>query len=208
MNKYLIRFNKSRGQIGRGSQEHVWRVFENDKEILAKHVDIQVPTWSETDGNDWNIACNGYMSFDNDTATIYSKQDTPTLNQRTCDGCTKCCQGHLTGVAHGHNFQPGTPCFFVGKSGCSIYQDRPADPCKTFKCDWLKYDYLPMWMRPDLCNVIVTRRIENDEEWLYLTEAGHKMDSSVLSWIMLWAVNNKINIRYQVDGGWNWIKNK
>lgn len=72
MNKYLIRFNKSRGQPGRGSEEHVWRVFENGKEHLAKHVRIQVPSWSEADGPDWNIACVGEMLFfqDTDTAVI------------------------------------------------------------------------------------------------------------------------------------------
>ena len=70
MNKYLIRFNKSRGQPGRGSQEHAWRVFENGNEILAKHVRIQVPSWSESDGNDWNISCNGTMLFYNDTDTV------------------------------------------------------------------------------------------------------------------------------------------
>ena len=72
MNKYLIRFNKSRGQPGRGSEEHVWRVFENGREVLAKHVRIQVPSWSEADGPDWNIACTGIMFFfkDTDTAVI------------------------------------------------------------------------------------------------------------------------------------------
>lgn len=69
MNKYLIRFNKSRGQPGRGSEEHVWRVFENGQEILAKHVRIQTPSWSEADGPDWNIACEGNMLFFNDTDT-------------------------------------------------------------------------------------------------------------------------------------------
>jgi len=63
MNKYLIRFNKSRGQEGRGSEAHVWRVFENGVEYLAKDVMINVPSWSETDGADWNIACKGYMQF-------------------------------------------------------------------------------------------------------------------------------------------------
>jgi hypothetical protein len=63
MNKYLIRFNKSRGQAGRGSEAHVWRVFENDVEYLAKDVMINVPSWGETDGPDWNIACKGYMHF-------------------------------------------------------------------------------------------------------------------------------------------------
>jgi hypothetical protein len=69
MNKYLIRFNKSRGQPGRGTEEHVWRVFENGTEHLAKHVRIQVPSWSESDGPDWNIACQGNMLFFNDTDT-------------------------------------------------------------------------------------------------------------------------------------------
>jgi hypothetical protein len=69
MNKYLIRFNKSRGQEGRGSLDHVWRVFENDKEFLFKHLNISVPIWDETDGDDWNIACNGFMKIDRDTST-------------------------------------------------------------------------------------------------------------------------------------------
>jgi hypothetical protein len=70
MNKYLIRFNKSRGQPGRGSEEHVWRVFENGRELLARHVRIQVPSWSEAGGPDWNIACVGNMLFFADTDTV------------------------------------------------------------------------------------------------------------------------------------------
>ena len=72
MNKYLIRFNKSRGQPGRGTEEHVWRVFENDREFLAKHVRIDVPSWSEQSGPDWNMACYGRMLWfdDTDTAVI------------------------------------------------------------------------------------------------------------------------------------------
>jgi len=63
MNKYLIRFNKSKGEPGRGSEEHVWRVFENGNEILARHVRINVNSWSEQTGPDWNIACIGKMTF-------------------------------------------------------------------------------------------------------------------------------------------------
>ena len=70
MKKYLIRFNKTRGQPGRGTNEHVWRVFENGTEHLAKHVRIQVPSWSEATGNDWSIACKGRMLFFIDTETI------------------------------------------------------------------------------------------------------------------------------------------
>lgn len=72
MNKYAIRFNKSRGQPGRGTVDHVWRVFENGKEYLLKNVNIQVPSFSERDGEDWNICCYGSMTIDrvNSTAII------------------------------------------------------------------------------------------------------------------------------------------
>ena len=74
MTKYLIRFNKSRGQPGRGTQEHVWRVFENDesgKEYLFKHVQINVKSFSEVskNGGDWNICCLGTLTIDRKTST-------------------------------------------------------------------------------------------------------------------------------------------
>lgn len=70
MNHYLIRFNKTRGQPGRGSEEHVWRVFENGQELLAKHVRLEVPSWSEQTGPDWSMACRGRMLFFADTDTV------------------------------------------------------------------------------------------------------------------------------------------
>jgi len=80
MNTYQIRFNKTRGQAGRGSMEHVWRVFENGKEFLFKNLDIATPIKSEKDANgaDYNIVCKGYMIVDRDTSTavITSKQKT------------------------------------------------------------------------------------------------------------------------------------
>ena len=53
--KYSIRFNKTRGQEGRGTVDHVWRVFEGEKEYLVKHLDIQVPVKSEKDKNACDI---------------------------------------------------------------------------------------------------------------------------------------------------------
>ena len=71
MNTYHIRFNKSRGQTGRGTSDHVWRVFENGKEFLFKNLDITSPIKSEKDANgvDYNITCQGYMAIDRDTST-------------------------------------------------------------------------------------------------------------------------------------------
>lgn len=70
MKHFLIRFNKTAGQPGRGSHEHVWRVFEDGEEYLARHVRILVPSWSEQSGPDWNIACKGSMTVYHDTDTI------------------------------------------------------------------------------------------------------------------------------------------
>ena len=67
--KYAIRFNKTRGQPGRGSLDHVWRVFEDGKEYLFKHVKINVPSYSERAGEDWNIVCQGVMVIDRSTST-------------------------------------------------------------------------------------------------------------------------------------------
>ncbi len=75
--KYRIRFNKTRGQEGRGSVDHVWRVFEGDKEYLFKNLDIRVPVKSEkeTESEDWNIVCNGKLFIDRETSTAIIGED-------------------------------------------------------------------------------------------------------------------------------------
>jgi hypothetical protein len=67
--KYLIRFNQSRGEQGRGTPEHVWRVFEGEKEYLFKHLDIRVPVDDEQTGGVWNIRCYGNLTIDKKTST-------------------------------------------------------------------------------------------------------------------------------------------
>lgn len=67
--KYQIRFNKSRGQLGRGTVDHVWRVFEDGKEYLFKNFQVNVPCVSERDGEDWNMLCEGTMTIDRETST-------------------------------------------------------------------------------------------------------------------------------------------
>lgn len=71
MNKYRIRFNKSRGEPGRGTMDHVWRVFRDEHEYLFKNLDIQVPVKSEKEANsdDYNIVCFGFLGIDRDTST-------------------------------------------------------------------------------------------------------------------------------------------
>ena len=73
MNTYRIRFNKTRGQSGRGTVDHVWRVFENGKEYLFKNLNITAPVKSEKDVNgvDYNIVCQGYLTIHKATSTAY-----------------------------------------------------------------------------------------------------------------------------------------
>lgn len=75
MNKYQIRFNKTRGEPGRGTQDHVWRVFENGKEYLFKNIQIRGEVVSERDenGNDYNIVCYGNMVIDRQSSTARIK---------------------------------------------------------------------------------------------------------------------------------------
>ena len=76
---YRIRFNKSRGEPGRGTRDHVWRVFdETGKEWLCKAIRIAVESYSlkERDSEDWNIACVGKMVIDRENSTIEIVDDT------------------------------------------------------------------------------------------------------------------------------------
>lgn len=71
MKKIRIRFNKNRGQAGKGTAEHVWRVFEGDKEYLVKNFKINVLSEGQKDPytEDWNVVCFGVLSIDRNTST-------------------------------------------------------------------------------------------------------------------------------------------
>jgi hypothetical protein len=119
--------------------------------------------------------------------------------KRSCDSCTACCEGWLSGEAHGHTFNPGKPCFFLNK-GCTIYKDRPENPCKTYKCSWLAEDIFPMWMRPDLSKIIITKRQLNNINYYDIVETGETIKSYILNWIITWAINTGNNICYRIEG--------
>ena len=130
---------------------------------------------------------------------------------RECGDCTACCQGWLSGVAHGREFYPGQPCHFVGCNGCSIYEDRPESPCKTYSCEWLRNTDVPEWMKPSVSNVIITgKELEKPDGskqiYLEVVEAGKKIDSRALNWLFRLHLRTKIPIRVQVEGFYNWYE--
>lgn len=126
---------------------------------------------------------------------------------RECGTCQKCCEGHLHGEAYGHAFYKGRKCHFLNNSGCSIYPTRPEEPCKSYKCMWLADEQriIPEWMKPDEVDVILTARNNNGIEYIEMIEAGSTMRADVLSWAIQHTLNNGLNLKYQIDGGWNKI---
>jgi hypothetical protein len=71
--RYRIRFNKSAGQPGRGTDLHKWRVFDdNNKEYLCKYVKIHTISYTAIDpnGQDWNLVTHGELEIDRKTSTI------------------------------------------------------------------------------------------------------------------------------------------
>ena len=123
--------------------------------------------------------------------------------KRTCDGCTACCDGWLHGQVHGHPFFPGRKCFFVTPKGCSIYKDRPEHPCVSYKCWWLESNDLPMWLRPDLSKVIISKKEVDGIEFFMAQEAGEKLSAENLNYFIQWVLRDKINLLYYIDGGEN-----
>lgn len=63
---------------GRGTVDHVWRVFEGEKEYLFKNFKLNVESNSEKEPNseEWNLVCFGIMTIDKETSTaIINKND-------------------------------------------------------------------------------------------------------------------------------------
>jgi hypothetical protein len=125
----------------------------------------------------------------------------PPIPLRACGECVKCCDGWLAGSVYGHAFTRGTPCFFLEKT-CSIYKDRPVDPCKNYRCGWLAEDIFPMWMKPHLVNVIITKRQNTERNiWYYIVDqAGDSFDQRALNWLISWATSTNTDIEFRLDG--------
>ena len=129
------------------------------------------------------------------------------IYSRTCGDCTKCCEGWLEGIVHGYKMFRGCNCHFLEKTR-RIYESRPENPCKSYNCAWLSEDVIPGWLKPNLSNTIITKRstrIPAEGGMKTITyydviEAGSKLDSSVLNWLLHWAIDNKLNVAYELEG--------
>ena len=122
-------------------------------------------------------------------------------NRRSCDGCTKCCEGWLAADILGNPMYPGCSCKFVEEGkGCTIYKDRPKDPCKTFECMWRGTDAVPIEFKPSEVNSIISNQEIEGIKFLALIEAGEKMRAEVVAWFIMFVTGRQLNAEWEIDG--------
>jgi hypothetical protein len=114
---------------------------------------------------------------------------------KTCDGCTKCCEGWLTGKVFGEEFYPGKPCKFVKAGiGCTVYDSRPANPCRVFDCFWKIDEDMPDSLHPNVSNGIVHRKIIGGISVVSITHTGHHIAKDLIDYMTVYAINNGVNL--------------
>ena len=98
--------------------------------------------------------------------------------------------------------KPGSPCVFVqiGK-GCGVYDERPDDPCKTFRCQYLIDEMVPEEMKPSRSNIILTvEEVLPNVEYIIAHEAGGVLEGDNLKWVASLYDNYAVNASWKVDG--------
>ena len=150
---------------------------------------------------------------------------TDTAISRECGTCTACCEGWLAGTIRGHQMKRSKPCHFLGckNTRCTIYEERPEEPCRNFNCVWLKDGDVPEWMKPELSNVIIKEmeyeiqirqagfgtasyilenaaNLSNVGKFWYVVEMGETISGPVLSWLVQYCLRKEMPILYQVNG--------
>ena len=108
-------------------------------------------------------------------------------SERSCGGCTACCEGWLTDESM--KLFPGSGCGHICSEGCGIYESRPEAPCRSFKCAWLmEPEDFPDAMRPDRAGAIPIK----DRDWhhwkvLRAFPCGTEVPAETLRWLVDYA---------------------
>lgn len=123
------------------------------------------------------------------------------VEKRHCGTCTACCDGWVEGTIRGHEMRPGVPCHFRGAGCCTIYDERPKEPCRSFVCGWLAPGSpFPESFRPDRLGVMIVPTRWRERPAYILKSAGRDPDESVLSWMRAFSVQSGAPFFYEERG--------
>ena len=134
----------------------------------------------------------------------------PIVEGRSCDGCTKCCEGNLSSEINGRKVDKNNPCYLVDIGrGCNDYENRPDLPCKVFQCEWLVNELIPEDLKPSKSNTIILKRYTDKNTYLELIEAGEKLNSEVLTWGIQYSLSDDedANILWNIENKKYWLGN-
>lgn len=119
------------------------------------------------------------------------------MTDRQCFPCNACCEGWLTAEINGVQMMPGKPCAHISDKGCGIYEKRPQNPCRVFKCGWLKSDEMPEHMKPSECGAIVLLdKIWNGQKIIRAIPVGEKIPDETLEWLMAYSRETHIPLAF------------
>lgn len=120
---------------------------------------------------------------------------------KKCGSCTKCCEGFLNGNIFGNIFGKGKPCVFLDfkNNNCSIHDIAPKDPCGNYKCMWLKYEDVPLWLKPNSSNVLVSVETYKDKDFFVLNSFSQDYSARYLSYVIRYADEKDIPLMYEIS---------
>ena len=133
-------------------------------------------------------------------------REQPEAAARQCGSCTACCDGWLKIRVRDHDVYPGRPCPFSAAGRCSIYAERPVDPCREFVCGWLApTSPLPDWMRPDRSDVIF---LPANFRWRGVAvdvavPVGARPKAKARAWLESFSTTARRPLLLQADGEWH-----
>ena len=120
---------------------------------------------------------------------------------RQCGTCTACCDGWVKGAILGHEMKPGQPCHFRGEGCCTIYERRPADPCRNFICGWLQEESpFPEEFKPDRIGVLIIPVRWRAKTAYILRSAGRDPDEALLAWMREFSLRTDRPFFYERSG--------
>jgi len=98
----------------------------------------------------------------------------------------------LSGIVLGQEISPNGCRFVDSGVGCTIYNDRPERPCKTYQCFWRSNEDVPENLKPSITGMIITEINPLGVNELNIVPAGGHSEE-LIDWFIEYTQTNNIN---------------